>query len=144
MRGTSVKRTTNWATGANNNVVPFDTEEYDDDNIWASGDPTKLGPVPASYDGKRAVFYATAIWTGQAPGSNYREIKLFRNGDTSEPIAVVQLSPNAFNAGLELTSRPIVLATGDYFECCLRSVNDDTALYAEDYSITFSIEVRGV
>jgi hypothetical protein len=45
---------------------------------------------------------------------------------------------------VEMTSRPIVLAEGDTFELCGRSANSSTLLYAEDYSITFSIEVRGV
>lgn len=141
MRGTSVKRTSNWATAADNDVIPFDTEEYDDDDLWDAGDDTKLGPMPAAYDGKRAVLYATAIFSDD---TTYGELKIFRNGDTSEPVAVVQMASNAFNTGVELTSRPIVLATGDYFELCARTGDAATALYAEDYSITFSIEVRGV
>ena len=139
MRGTSVKRTSNWTTGATNVVVPFDTEVYDDDALWVIGDPTKFGPVPSGYNGKRAVFYATAIWLND---TTYAELKIFRNGNTTEPIAVKQDASAPGNTGVELTSRPIVLATGDYFELCARSGDAATALYAEDYSITFSIEVR--
>lgn len=141
MRGTSVKRTTNWSTAADNDTVPFDTEEYDDDGIWTVSAPTILGPMPALYDGKRAVIYATAIWSG---GSAYKELKVFRNGVIDYPIAVVQVAHTAGNVGVELTSRPIVLATDDEFALCARSGDAATALYADDYSITFSIEVRGV
>lgn len=141
MRGTSVKRTTDLATGANNNTVSFDSEEYDDDNIWTVSDPTKIGPVPASYNGKRAVFYACAIWNSDA-GGTYREMKIFKNGDTAAPIWVVEHAPNAANPGLDLTSRPYVLATGDYFELVCRSGNAQTVLAASDYSIRFAIEVR--
>lgn len=141
MRGTSVKRTSNWATAADNDTVPFDTVEYDDDDLWDIGDPTKIGPVPADYNGKRAVIYATCIWSDD---TTYGELKVFRNGDTSEPVAVVQMRSNDYNTGVELTSRPLVLATGDYFELCARTGDAATALYAENYSITFSLEVRGI
>lgn len=143
MRGTSVKRTTNLTTAANNNTVQFDTEEYDDDDLWVIGDPTKIGPVPSSYNGKRAVFYATCIWTG-GTANNYREVKVFRNADTSNPLAVVQVAPANNNTSVELTSRPIALVTGDYFELCCRSGGSETALTADYYSITFSMEVRMV
>lgn len=143
MRGTFVKRTTNLSTAANNNTVAFDTEVYDDDAIWVVGDPTILGPMPALYNGKRAVIHAECIWTG-GTGNNYRELKVFKNGDTSNPISVSQVAPANNNTGVQLTSNPIVLATGDEFELCARSGGTETALAAEAYSITFSIEVRGV
>jgi hypothetical protein len=141
VRGTMVKRTTNLVTAANNNVISFDTEVYDDDNLWVIGDPTKLGPVPSSYNGKRAVFHSECIWTGNTNNS-YRELKIFKNGDTLLPISVAQDAPNSSNTGVQLTSHPYVLATGDYFEICARSGGTETALAAEEYSITFSIEVR--
>lgn len=150
MRGTSVKRTTNVSTPfdyydsgetgfANNGVVEFHSAEYDDDVIWDIGDPTKLGPVPSAYNGKRAIFHGEAIWNATAVG--YREIKIFRNSNLQEPIAVNQVAQATGNVGVQCDSRPIVLATGDYFELCLRSENSSTALAAEDYSITFSIAV---
>jgi len=152
MRSTSVKRTSNVSTpfdyydatppsgtATNNGVVEFDTEIYDDDGLWVIGSPTKFGPMPSSHNGKRAVFYACGIWTND---TTYAELKIFRNGALDLPVAVKQDTSNAFNTGVELTSRPIVLATGDYFELCVKSGDAATCLYAEDYSITFAIEVR--
>ena len=151
MRGTSVFRTANQTTpfdyyttpaagsATNNGVLEFDTAEYDDDNIWDAGDPTMLGPMPADYDGKRAVFYGTAIFSGD---TTYGELKIFRNANLDEPVAVVQITSNMANTGVELTSRPIVLVTGDYFELCAKSGDAATALYAENYSMTFAVEVR--
>lgn len=152
VRGTSVKCTSNVSTpfnyyttpaagtGTNNGVVEFDTVEYDDDTIFDPGDPTKLGPLPSLYNGKRAVFHGEAIWDSSATG--YREVKMFRNGDLSEPIAVAQVGQTTGNIGVQCDSRPIEVSTGDYFELCVRSGNSSTALAADDYSITFSIEVR--
>jgi hypothetical protein len=140
MRGTMVKRTTNLSTAANNNVIDFDTEVYDDDGVWTVGTPSRL-TIPALYNGKRAVFHAECIWTGNTNNS-YRELKIFKNGDTSEPISVAQDAPNSSNTGVQLTSHPYVLATADYFELCARAGGTETALAAEEYSITFSIEVR--
>lgn len=143
MRGTFVKRTTNLSTAATNATVDFDTEVYDDDDIWDVGAPSILGPMPSAYNGKRAVLHAEVIWTG-GTGNSYRELKVFKNGDTSNPVSVAQDAPNASNTGVQLTSHPLTLATGDEFELCARSGGSETALYAEEYSITFSIEVRGV
>lgn len=140
---TLVKRTTNLSTGANNNTVSFDTEVRDDGGIWVVGDPTKLGPMPALYNGKTAEIHAEVIWASDA-GATYRELKVFKNGDTLEPISVSQITPNAANTGVQLQSHPIVLATSDYFELCARSGSSATALYAEEYSLTFSIKVYGV
>jgi len=153
MRATSVKRTTNKTTPfdyydttppagvhTNNGVLEFDTVEYDDGTIFDLGDPTKLGPMPSDYNGKRAVFYANAIWQNDV--STYCELKIFRNGDLSEPIAVAQDTPNSANTSPVLVSRPIVLATGDYFELCARTGDSGTLLAAEDYSATFAVEVR--
>lgn len=143
MRGTFVKRTSNLVTAATNDTVDFDTAVYDDDGIWDIGTPSVLGPMPSLYNGKRAVIHAECIWTG-GTGSSYRELKVFRNGDTTEPVSVAQDAPNGSNTGVQLTSHPLTLATGDEFELCARSGGSETALAAEEYSITFSIEVRGV
>ena len=140
MRGTSVKRTTNWATGPNNNLIPFDTVEYDDDGLWAPSAPTRLGPVPASYDGLRAVIYAMGIWLNDI--NTYAELKVFRNGVAAEPVGVAQHQYNANNTGVHLVTRPIVLAEGDYFELVGRSGDAGTLYAAPAYSVTFAIEVR--
>lgn len=144
MRTTVIKRTTNLSTGANNNTVAFDTAVKDDDDLWDVSEPSKIGRgsgMPVGYNAKTAVFHAECIWTG-GTGNSYRELKVFKNGNTTEPISVAQDAPNSSNTGVQLTSHPIVLATGDYFELCARSGGAETALAAESYSITFSMEAR--
>lgn len=149
VRGVSVQRTSNQSTPfdyydtgnpnyVNNGVLSFDTEEYDDDGTWAIGSPTKF-IIPAAYNGKRGVFYGMGIWLNDV---TYAELKIFKNGDLANPIAVAQDTSNSSNTGVCLVSRPYVLATGDYFELCAKSGDAATCLYAEDYSMTFALEVR--
>lgn len=151
VRGVSVQRTSNQSTpfdyydstppvgtATNNGVLEFDTEEYDDDGAWVIGSPTKF-TVPSAWNGKRGVFYGMAIWTGDV---TYAELKIFKNGDLDNPIAVAQDTSNSSNTGVCLVSRPMVLTTGDYYELCARSGDAATCLYAEDYSMTFALEVR--
>lgn len=137
MKGASVSRTTNYTSQADNDVVSFDTEEYDTSGIWAAGSPSRL-TIPAALNGYYAQFNAMAIWEGST-GGTYRELKIFKNGDTSNPWAVSQVAPANGNIGVHLVSRWIPVATGDYFELCLRSGSDQTALAATYYSIYFAV-----
>jgi hypothetical protein len=138
--GTSVRRTTDWPTGPFNATVPFDSVEYDDDGLWSPSSPTILGPIPKGTPGRRGVFWASAIWTGD---TTYAELKIFRNGDANNPIAVQQQGSNPSNSGVTLVSRPIPLQAGDRFELCARSGDPALVLGVMDYSVRFAVEIRG-
>jgi hypothetical protein len=139
LKGVSVRRTTDYATAENNNVIAFDTLEFDSEGtLWSVGVPTRIGPIPAAWNGMTIQIHAEAIWVGGLT-SNYRELKVFKNGDTATPVAVVQHAPANNNTGLELVSRPLLVATGDYFELCGRTAGAETIQSADDYSATFGL-----
>lgn len=144
MPSVSVKRTTNLTTDNNNNAVTFDSVEHDDTSgaAWTLADPTKL-VVPAAWNGLRVVFHGEGIWDTTADSNaNYRELKIFKNGDTSNPIAVAQHSPAQHNTGIQVSSRPIPVATGDAFTLCAKTNASETLLAADNYSVRFSMTLQ--
>lgn len=141
----SVYSTSNVTTANNNNVISFTNVAHDTTggSLWNVSDPTKLGGpsgVPSSWNGLPVKFEASAIWASGVT-SDYRELKIFKNGDTLNPVAVIQVPPALQNTGLALPSRPIIVATGDYFELCGRSNGTETILAADFYSPYFSMQL---
>jgi hypothetical protein len=147
-RGASVRRSTDWATANESNAVvsSFDIEEYDTDGLFDPAAPDRF-TVPAALAGRRARIGGMVIWPGSMLGS-YRELKIFRNGDDANPIAVNQIADESSigtNIGQETESRPIELAAGDFFQLCARQNSGGalSVLAAPSYSLTFWIQIEG-
>lgn len=138
MRNTSVRRTTDYTSQNDNDFVAFDTEILDDDGLWVIGDPTKIGPIPASREGYRGQLHTRAIWAG-GTGGTYRECKIFRNGDTTAPIGVTQIPPANGNTSIEAFTDWIELHEDDYFTVAYKTATDQSVLAADDYSMNFEI-----
>lgn len=138
MIGARVRLTTNYTSQNDNDFVAFDAELQDAHGFWSSGEPTRL-TIPSGYDGWWTQARITAIW-GSAVTSTYRELKIFKNGDTTEPWGVVQVSPNSANLAIQCTTDWLPdLVAGDYFTFTLKSAGDETALAADNYSVYASI-----
>jgi hypothetical protein len=145
VRATLIQRTTNWTTEASNDLVEFDTVVFDDDSLVdLMTSTTKIGPVPASYDGKKARLTASVIWLNDLDTTSYAELKVFRNGEDDPPVAVVQHRAAPNNTSLEMSSPLFLLAEGDYFELVARTLDSATAFAADPYSLVFGLEVYGL
>ena len=129
---------------ANNGVIEYDEDRSPtgfEASLWDAGEPTKL-TIPPAYDGKLMRLFGQVIWDSDI--TTYGELKVFRNSVIEPPVAVSQHTANGFNTGVQLTSDLMLAVSGDYYELCARSGDSGTALYAEEYSLMFSIEVYGV
>ena len=133
-----VRRTSSYTSQNDNDFVTWEEEVDDTWGFWSAGDPTKL-IIPSGYDGWITQARITAIWEGDT-GSSYRELKIFLNGDITEPWGVVQVSPNSVNLAIQCETDWLPgLVAGDYFTFALKSLGDELAQAFANYSIYASI-----
>lgn len=143
-RGASVKRTSDYASGPNNNDVPWQSAEYDTDQVWDPASP-HLFTIPPGWDGQMVRLTLSGIWPGSGGGlSGYAELKIFKNGDKFNPVGISQDAVAAGNtAPGPCVTRPLFVSAGDTFTAAFRSHVTSTVLAANDYSPRFSIELLG-
>lgn len=118
---TKVYRGASLSIGASTtDEIEFDTEAYDPDDWWDSGDPTKL-VVPAGVPSGRPILLVARASIALPTGANEWQLRILQNG------AVVSYeSKIAGSLTINIQSTIIMVADpADYFE--VRIINPDSS-----------------
>lgn len=114
LRGARAVRTSTFTPSTGVNAISWNSDStgdggFDTDSIWDSGAPTRL-TVPTGWE--RAALFAGIRVTGGSAVNLFLAIR--KNG--TDTFANTMSSSGFSNQGLQVSTGPIIVTAGDYFE----------------------------
>lgn len=129
--GARAKKTTTQVIGSTATAVTWDAEDFDTDNYHDNSTNNSRITIPAGV----SYVELTAAVASTAGSENDYSLWIVKNGSTTYPGIVAEgvRSLNGARKGLVISSGPIAVTAGDYFEVYMQNFSNETIIVAGSF-----------